>query len=499
MKTISFYYLLFFLIACNNQIDKELSFALDHAKENRNELKKVIKHYQRAEDSLKLRAAIYLIKNMPYNFALDGYFSSPKKGVHRLDFNKITKKSDIEKYCDSLYLLGYYKESPILYDSQIISADFLIENIELAFQAWEKPWAKHISFENFCYYILPYRAQNEIAQNLRKEIMELYLPILDSAKISNSLDACNIINERIGKQIKYGLTGSPFYPTLEETYKTGISTCDGLCNFVTYVMRAVGIPVVTDITLWSKGDRGHSWCAVFHEDQFLSFGPAEEPTHIFINHLLKTKANTPAKVYRKSFHPKQKVYSILDDGYETFVKNPTYHDVTKEYPLKIKTIPISTNINSIDAEGLVYLCVHNYYEWRVLAIGKRSGHNCIFEDVAVDNIFIVADSPDGHSLRYISEPFLLDSAGHITKFVPNKLCTDSISLHKKPEYISIPHTLYYWDTERVNFIKLPYSHKSDSVQTYNNIPQNALLWFTNTKQTYNQRIFLIDKEKISVY
>lgn len=204
MKTISFYYLLFFLIACNNQIDKELSFALDHAKENRNELKKVIKHYQRAEDSLKLRAAIYLIKNMPYNFALDGYFSSPKKGVHRLDFNKITKKSDIEKYCDSLYLLGYYKESPILYDSQIISADFLIENIELAFQAWEKPWAKHISFENFCYYILPYRAQNEIAQNLRKEIMELYLPILDSAKISNSLDACNIINERIGKQLNTG-------------------------------------------------------------------------------------------------------------------------------------------------------------------------------------------------------------------------------------------------------------------------------------------------------
>lgn len=37
-----------------------------------------------------------------------------------------------------------------IYDSKIITADYLIENIDLSFEVWKKyPWNKHLSFDDF--------------------------------------------------------------------------------------------------------------------------------------------------------------------------------------------------------------------------------------------------------------------------------------------------------------------------------------------------------------
>lgn len=47
-----------------------LEKALDSAGNNRTELEKVLKHYQ--NDSLKLRAAEFLIENMPFHYSYSG-------------------------------------------------------------------------------------------------------------------------------------------------------------------------------------------------------------------------------------------------------------------------------------------------------------------------------------------------------------------------------------------------------------------------------------------
>ncbi len=50
----------------------EIQHSLESAGKNRNELIKVLDHYdQKTEDSLKLKAAIYLIKNMEGLYSLD--------------------------------------------------------------------------------------------------------------------------------------------------------------------------------------------------------------------------------------------------------------------------------------------------------------------------------------------------------------------------------------------------------------------------------------------
>ena len=51
------------LVSCHNfKEDRQLSFALERAGENRRELEQVLEHYK--NDSLKYRAACFLIKNM---------------------------------------------------------------------------------------------------------------------------------------------------------------------------------------------------------------------------------------------------------------------------------------------------------------------------------------------------------------------------------------------------------------------------------------------------
>ena len=62
-----------------------------------------------------------------------------------------------------------YKSTPKVYDCHVIKAEYLIENIDLAFAAWQKrPWRHSLSFDEFCEWILPYRIGDEPLENWRK-------------------------------------------------------------------------------------------------------------------------------------------------------------------------------------------------------------------------------------------------------------------------------------------------------------------------------------------
>lgn len=51
--------------SCLSSGSDKLAYALEQAKQNREELFKVLAHYQNDADTLKYKAAIYLIENMP--------------------------------------------------------------------------------------------------------------------------------------------------------------------------------------------------------------------------------------------------------------------------------------------------------------------------------------------------------------------------------------------------------------------------------------------------
>ena len=202
-----------------SQEESMLEYALSQAGDNRKELEYVIKYYE--GDSLKREAARFLIRNMVYHF-------------------------------------GYEKRERVS-DITTLSSDYLIRNIELAFQAWPKPWNKSVSFENFCRYILPYRGLYEQPSGLREELMRTYLPLLDSLHIDNTYDAAVRLQKILRTRVTYQTEIPIHYPTAEEIHRTGVGRCDGVVLYGIQLMSAAGIPTVAEHTNWTRRNGEHYW------------------------------------------------------------------------------------------------------------------------------------------------------------------------------------------------------------------------------------------------
>lgn len=82
---------------------------------------------------------------------------------------------------DRIGTIDYAKDT-LIFDIYNVKADYLIENIDLAFEVWKKPWSKQFSFDDFCEYILPYRSSNELIENWRKPLFDRYVWLEDSKK-----------------------------------------------------------------------------------------------------------------------------------------------------------------------------------------------------------------------------------------------------------------------------------------------------------------------------
>lgn len=166
-------------VACSSA-DKRLEYALSFAGDNRGELEKVLEHY--GQEPEKLEAARFLIRNMPHWYAYEGWQLDSVRQM--LALRKLDKES-IKKWKQvSFYSL------PKVYDAQVITSNYLIENIDLAFKVWKKyPWNRSLDFDDFCEFILPYRIDNEPLSSWRKLYYEHYTPILD---ISLSWRRCGV-------------------------------------------------------------------------------------------------------------------------------------------------------------------------------------------------------------------------------------------------------------------------------------------------------------------
>lgn len=177
------------------------------SKNNRTELEKVLEHYK--DDPEKYAAARFLIKNMPYRYGYDAWELDTIKYILS---DAIERKSIygedaliIDKRQISKWKSFSFSNQKKIYDSKIITADYLIENIDLSFDVWKKyPWNKHLSFDDFCELILPYRIANEPLSNWRREYYNHYTPILDSLyKGTDVTEACNAINKTLRKEWFY--------------------------------------------------------------------------------------------------------------------------------------------------------------------------------------------------------------------------------------------------------------------------------------------------------
>jgi len=133
MKFICFV-LLVLVVACDGRQSRKKVLG-DGSAEKQLELQGVLDHYKNSGDTLRYDAALFLIRNMP--------------GLVSVDL--------VEKI-----------EQP---DVQYITAQYLIDNIDLAFQQSGKSLKDgSLPCRNFCEYVLPYRLGNEPLSDWRGKV-----------------------------------------------------------------------------------------------------------------------------------------------------------------------------------------------------------------------------------------------------------------------------------------------------------------------------------------
>ncbi|MCY6364905.1 hypothetical protein OXV70_14685 [Bacteroides ovatus] len=99
MKKLILFLVLGVLLSCQSTDNRRLEKTLDLAQSNRGELEKVIQYYSQNEaDSLKLKAARFLIMNMPGHYSFIGRnYENYCKASEKIIFSKTSMNKKVDK------------------------------------------------------------------------------------------------------------------------------------------------------------------------------------------------------------------------------------------------------------------------------------------------------------------------------------------------------------------------------------------------------------------
>lgn len=424
------------LISCQMQtVLPGMEETLSKAGNNRKELFLVLRHYESQDDSLRLRAAQFLLENMADKGYLTG--RSIEEYYNFIDSIYQIKQEEYDIpyiYATFRQQAKYLKENPVLnWDVQTLSADYLIQNIDEAFAVWNRPWNRHLTFEEFCEWILPYRVGTEIPEAWRTLYRERFEPLLMNDSIRTAQQACKVINDELIKLPIHIATQSAMgiciRPSTLINIKFGL--CGDYANLAVYAMRACGIPVgVETIPHWGDGNQGHVFNVVYDNDGTChDFSGAEQNPD---EHLIRFRHKIP-KVYQRTFGKYPGSLAMLhgNEDIPQFFQDAYRKDVTAHYPF-IGAKDITVDLQQAPDRRFAYLCVFDPRGWTPIAWGTVKGRQAEFRAIGPNIVYHAALYADGR-LQLTGDPFLLDTLGNITRFSPQKECIAYTLERKNPE------------------------------------------------------------------
>lgn len=437
MKYVLFILLVLTLAACQSEKDRRLEYALEFAGDNRVELEKVLEHYR--TDPEKLEAARFLIRNMPGWYSYEG---NELDSIHHLLVGVCEGRSISKREKNKWNRISFDSLSKI-YDAQVITAEYLIDNIDLAFEVWRKyPWNRNLPFDDFCELILPYRIADEPLSDWRKLYYEDYGTLLDSLyKGSDVIEASKIIDGKLRKL--YYIYNTDFrVPHLNAVflYHNRIGYCREACDLTIYAMRACGIPVATDYFVYSP-DYQHYHCWTMLRDTtgtFLQFGFNEfEASRDTLRHDGRKKG----KVYRYCFGMQADKNSGTSGNRQLspVLKNRFVKDVTSEYfGSNDTTIPIQ-----MSGEQYIYLGIFSPGGWIPIDMALGNAGKVTFRDIEPDVIYQTLYQGDGGKLYPAGYPFISKTGGGFVLLKPNiDLMEEAILKRKMPQQKTIAEWAY---------------------------------------------------------
>lgn len=432
-----------------NSLRKEnvtsLETVLQVAGENRQELEKVLHYYRiNLADSLKYKAACFLIENIPFYTYSDGEQLENYKSYYT--WLKKSKGKTPQQVVDSIKkIYGPMKEPSKKRDIMEIDSAYLCHNIDWAFKVWqEQPWGKNISFETFCEYILPYRIGDEPLSYWRETYYEKYNSLLDSLRMSDSLDiedpvvAANYLISKLPDKSYYytSVTPYPFGHIGPEYVQYLSGTCREVTDFAVYLFRALGIPCAIDfVPVRSYINAGHFWLTTWNKD-------GEEYMTDFPQKLRPVRKNwwyrwdDSSKVYRYTFSVNRDLYEQMAKyGEEVypFWRLPKFADVTYGYGYNFKkelVIPLEKQYKTKRSGKIAYLCVSDRDRWTPVDWTAYDAGHLVFQYVRNGSFMRVATYENG-TLCFLTDPFYVDKQSNEICYNPAGKEKEDVVLYAK--------------------------------------------------------------------
>jgi hypothetical protein len=439
--------------------ERKLRSVLEQAGANKEELQKVIDHYKKnPADSMKLRAAYFVIENMPGHFSYDtSYLYRYRPVIEKIktlrenglpmDVIKLRVNPVMDSLIAKYPLSNVY--SNIENDLTYIKSNLIISNIDQAFESYNaNPFKDSIRFDDFLEYVLPYRAQDGSCLEAWRPFFTQNYALKAGEKFSNVHQLSDSLLYNF-KKIKVAWRVAHLFPYLKlnDFLISRMTHCPQKCWFNCLLLRSFGIPVTSDFVPSSRvHESGHEWNALRLKDGLYPFDPYWEDSLRYLKAIYAREKLHPrigpiehTKVYRKTY--KINITELLEHAIRSgeeippFFRNPFLKDVTDEY---LKTYAIETPVTKkIDDSDYAYACVFGYNQvWTPVEFGKIKKGKVTFNSMGSVNVYLPSFYQFG-AIIPAAYPILLNKDGSSTVLCPYKSRTRRIEIshvaYQRPE------------------------------------------------------------------
>lgn len=433
------------LYSCGHKhnVDR-LHEALVLAGDNKSELIKTLDHYE--NDSLKLKAAEFLIMNMPGHYsykdtnAINNYYNQIDRF---LNSNQDAPRQMIADTINCIAEKLEINKLKTVEDIKIITSQYLIKNIDEAFKIWrEGKWCRHLAFDQFCEYILPYKVEElQPLDDWRTRFSDFCTDSIDELDYcdmfrSSSYSAAVQLNSNLSKIVKpFSWSALETPPKRIETLmKIPFGRCDDYAWLTAAIFRSVGIPVSIDIVPhWAYRTLGHKGNAVLAPTgktmlfSGMSSGP-EKAHHI---------DEKIAKLYRVTYAHNLEIEALHESGeYIPSVFQSVFQkDVTDEFVSTVDlTIPIEET-----SSGYVFLSIYGDQDWIPVDFAKIKNKKVVFEKIGKNVLYILMRYDRNGKAEFLSKPFVINNEGTPEYILPNITICQTVNVTRKYPVIEYVH------------------------------------------------------------
>lgn len=406
-------------LSTNSCTNNALETALQKAGKNRGEMEKVLKHYQQSpKDSLKYRAARFLIENMPEHISYsDEFINKQLRHGNKLPYNKTRWASYLQAELFYLHFYNLHLENSLQVSNDIetLTSDFLIKHIESVFHQKDSYlWLQDVSFEDFCEYLLPYKINQEEPFLWRDSIVEglerlnAYAQNYEDTR-SSALYMSKYITSIL--QIPWQ-DERKILPAFMDSY---FADCEDTAMQNLLLYRLCGIPAAIDmIPCWGNYSGRHVWAQPI--DKRIRYVKQIEDFNRVI-----------PKVYRRTYS-KQLPINTGNEYIPPLFRDIHLKDVTNEYvnTVQVKECGFPKSI----CWG--YLCVFHQGEWMPIAQAANHLGECIFPNMGPGIVYLPAYFDDNRQLIAASVPFRLKNTGEKVYFQAKQERNSLVLYRKSP-------------------------------------------------------------------